>query len=260
MDRWPHTLRQHPWAWGIGLGLALAVLVTALIRTYAVRAVEADAEARQEAVVEAALATIDDRFRSLRRELHGRARGVAADSSVAEGLQTWREREERSPTLTQHVVGLKTGSHTTVEVYPPDGPALAWTGTRMPLDSTRIGTDLPTKPRTTVVEDGNGRSALAAWVPVKREGEVLGAVRVVRVVRYRPPVQNRHMEARSLEDRWRQQTDELVRVRWTSSPPRTPHRALRGVDGAILGYGSVDPPSPDRLVERTASFYTDLLV
>ena len=260
MNRWPHTLRQHPWAWGIGLGLALAVLVTIVVRTYAVRAVEADAEARQEAVVETALATIDDRFRSLRRELHGRARGVAADSNVAEGLRTWREREKRLPTLTQHVVGLKTGPHTTIEVYTPDGRVLAWTGPRMPLDSARIGTGRPTKPHTTVVEDGNGRWALAAWTPVKRGGDVLGTVRVVRVVRYRPPVQNRYVGTRSLEDRWRRHTGELVRVRWASTPPRTPHSALRGVDGAILGYGTVDPPSPDRLVERTASFYTDLLV
>jgi len=260
MDRLLRTLRQRPWMWGVGLGLVVAVLVTALIRAYAVRAVEANAEARQEAVVGRALATIDDRFTTLRENLHGRAQGFATDSSVVQGLQTWREQEERPPRLMQSIADLPTDAHTTVEVYAPDGRVLAWTGTRMPSDSVQVRTGFSRFPQTTVVNGGNGRWALSAWVPVERDGDVLGAVRVARVVRYRPSVQNRYVRAMSLEDRWSRQTGELVRVRWTSTPPNAPHRALRGGGGTVLGYGSVVPPSPERLVERTASFYTDLLV
>ncbi len=260
MDRLLRILRQRPWAWGMGAGLVVALFATMGARTYAVRGVEANVESRQETVVEAALTTIEDQFTTLRERLHGRAQGLAADSSIVQGLEAWRKQRERSPRLTQHVAGLAIPTRTTVEVYAPGGRVLAWTGPRMPLDSAQVGTSPPREPQMTVVEDGKGRWALAAWVPVERGGDVLGAVRVVRVVRYRAPVQNQYVQAMSLEDRWTRKTGERVRVFWTPSPPSTPHRALLGVGGTVLGYGSVDPPSPDRLVERTASFYTDLLV
>ena len=246
--------------WGVGLGLVVAILATVVVRAYATRAVEADAEARQMEVVEAALSTVESRFVALRENLHGRAQGLATDSSVVAGLQAWREREDRSSRLTKYVAGLPTRPHTTVEIYTPDGHVLAWAGVQMPVDSARVGTRLPPSPQTTVVNDEKGRWALAAWVPVEFDGAVVGAVRVARVVRYRPPVQNRYVRARSLEDRWSRETGELVRVRWASAPPTAPHRALLGADGTVLGYGSVTPPSPERLVERTASFYTNLLV
>ncbi len=260
MNRLLRSLRQRPWAWGIGIGLVVALLATVAVRWYSVRLVEANAESRQKAVVEAALTTIENQFTTLRTELHGRAQGLAADSSVVQGLRAWRERGERLPRLTQHVAGLTTPARTTVEVYAPGGRALAWTGRQMPFDSTRVGTSPPQAPRTTVVEDGEGRWALAAWAPVERGGDVLGAVRVVRVVRYRPPVQNQYVQAVSLEDQWTRKTGERVRVLWTPPRPSAPHRELRGIGGTVLGYGSVDAPSPDQLVERTSSFYTDLLV
>ena len=115
----------------------------------------------------------------------------------------------------------------------------------------------PAKPTSSAVMSSTFETMRA---PVERDGDRLGAVRVAQVVRYRPPVQNRYVRAMSLEDRWSRQTGELVRVRWTSTSPNMPHRALRGVGGRVLGYASVVPPSSERLVERTASFYTDLLV
>jgi signal transduction histidine kinase len=237
--------------------LVVLLLATAGGRAYAVWSVQSHAEARQDAVVEEALAAIEDRFAALRDQLHGRARALAADSNVVQGLRVWREQSKRSAALTQHVVGLTTEPRTTLEVHPLDGRALAWTGTQLPRDSERV--QASSIPRTTIAEE-DGRWALAAWVPVRQDGIVMGAVRVARMVRYQPPIQNRYVQAMSLEDRWRRDTGELVQVRWSPSPPEAPHRVLRGIDGAVLGYGAVDPPSADRLVERTASFYTDLLV
>ncbi|MFB6273237.1 MAG: histidine kinase, partial [Salinibacter sp.] len=259
MDRLLRTLRRHPWAWGMGLGLGTALLVTMVVRVAALRAVKADPQARQAAAVESALTTVGDRFAALRKALHGRAQALSADSGVVRGLQVWRDRAVRSSRLMQHVAERSPVAHTTLEVYAPETKLLAWTGPHMPIDSTRFGGRLPRGPRTTVVKDGNGRWALAAWTPVEHAGRVLGAVRVARIVRYRPPIQNRYVRARSLADRWGRRTGEVIRVRWTDTAPSVPHRALRGVDGTVLGYVSVNPPSPERLVQRTASFYNDLL-
>jgi two-component system nitrogen regulation sensor histidine kinase NtrY len=259
MNRLFRVLRRYPWAAGLGGGLLLLLLATAGLRAYAVWNVRAHAEARQDAVVEAALTTIEDQFTTLRDQLHGRAQGLAADSNVVRGLVAWQEHSERSPALTRYIVGLTAESRTTLEVYASNGQLLAWTGAQLPRDDAPDILSRSSIPRTRIV-DRNGRWALAAWVPVEHGGERLGAVRVARMIRYRPPVQNRYVQSMSLEDRWGRETAELVRVRWNTTPPDTPHRALRGVDGSVLGYGSVDPPSADRLVERTASFYTDLLV
>jgi signal transduction histidine kinase len=260
VDRLSRMLQRSPWTWGIGLGLVLALAATAVVRMYAVQAVESYVDARQKAVVQTTLATIEDRFARLREGLHGRARSLANDSSVVQGLQTWRERETRPGSLVRYASGLSLGARTAVEVYAPPLRVLAWKGRQIPVDSARFQGRIPTTPQTTVVADGSERRALAAWVPVRHEGRVLGAVRATRTIRYRPPIQNRYMRAMSLESRWAQETGEMVRVQWASTPPPSPHRILQGIEGTVLGYVSVSPPTPDRLIQRTASFYTDLLV
>ena len=260
MDVLLSALRHRPWAWGVGIGLCLGILVTAGLRVYAVQGVEADPMARQEAVVETALRTIETRFATLRDRLHDRAEGLAADSSIQAGLRTWHDRERRPSALVQSVVRRTTGPRTAIEVYAPDGEALAWTGPQVASGGTWRPERGPSRAQTTVVHDESGRWALAAWAPVTEEGEHRGTVRVTEVVRYRPPVQNRYVRAMSLEERWGRATGELVQVRWGGAPPAAPHRALRGAGGTILGYASVEPPPPEQLVERTASFYTDLLV
>ncbi|MCS3700551.1 signal transduction histidine kinase [Salinibacter ruber] len=259
MDRLLRMLRRRPWAWGVGLGICVGLLVTAGLRTYAVQSVAANVTARQEATVEAALATIQERFEGLRDRLHDRAEGLAADSTIRKDLRAWREQGTRPARLAQYVAARPPAARTAIEVYAPNGRVLAWAGPQVPVDSAQAGKGGAARPRTAVVRDGRGRWALAAWAPVTRGGTRLGAVRVVRVVRYRPPVQNRYVQATSLEAQWSRATGELVRVRWSGAPPATPHRALRGRNGAVLGYASVEPPPPDRLVDRTAAFYTDLL-
>jgi len=259
MDRLLRMLRHRPWAWGLGLGLCVGLLGTAALRVYAVQAVEADATARQEAAVEAALATIEERFVAFRDRLHDRAEGLAADSSIRAGLQAARDQGGRPSGLTRYVAGRPTEARTAIEVYGPDGRTLAWAGPQVPVDSEYVEGRPIARPRTTIIHDESGRWALAAWAPVTHEGRYRGAIRVVQVVRYRPPVQNRYVQAMSLEAEWSRATGELVRVHWSGAAPAAPHRALRGREGTVLGHASVEPPSPGQVVTRTASFYADLL-
>lgn len=260
MNHFLRSLRQDPWKWGVGLGLCLALVVTALARLYAVQAAREGAEARQAEVIESALTTVEQRFSSLRDGLHERARRVGTDSSVIRGLRSWHKEGRRSTSLSQSVVGLSSEARTSVEVYSQALELLAWTGEQMPLDSTHFGGGVPEQPQTTVVADDNGRRALAAWMPVQQGESLLGAVRVVRVIQYQPPVQNRYVQATSLEDRWSQVTGERIQVHWAFTRAPEPNRILRGVNGDFLGSVSVTPPSPSELVARTTSFYTDLLI
>ena len=260
MKRLLRTLRVHPWQWGLGVGLLVVVGVTALVRLYAVRAVDSTAEARQQRVVDATLGTAVEQFEQIRGRLHGQAQTLARDSVVRAGVAAAGDSGARPARLSRYMAARPSGALTTVEVYSANARVLAWSGQRLPVHRARLTERIPSIPRTTIVRNVQGRWVLAAWVPVARAGEIKGAVRVAQVVRYRPPVQNRYVQAVSLEDRWSRRTGEVVRVRWNASPPAAPHRPLRAVDGTVLGHVSVVPPSPTRLVERTAAFYTDLLV
>jgi signal transduction histidine kinase len=260
MKRLLRTLRAHPWQWGLGVGLLVAVGATALVRLYAVRAVDSTAEARQQRVVDATLGTAVEQFEQIRGRLHGQAQTLARDSVVRAGVAAAGDSGARPARLSRYMAARPSGALTTVEVYSANARVLAWSGQRLPVHRARLTERIPSIPRTTIVRNVQGRWVLAAWVPVARAGEIKGAVRVAQVVRYRPPVQNRYVQAVSLEDRWSRRTGEVVRVRWNASPPAAPHRPLRAVDGTVLGHVSVVPPSPTRLVERTAAFYTDLLV
>jgi len=259
MSRLFSRIRSAPWL-SVGGLLASILLTTAGLRTWAVQRVQDAPETQRDAVVEAAFETVDRRFDRLRDRMQGRARRMAADSVVIQGLRAWEERDTRPSSLTRRLLDLPLGDRTTVEVYSRMPRVLAWNGQRMPLGEAPNAGPFLQRPQMEVVDDGDVRRALVVWQPVRADGEVLGAVRVVRMIQYRPPVQNRYVQGFSLQAAWEEETGEVLRVTW-SPPPSTleePHHVLRGPHD-VLGYVTMTPPSTERLVQRTASRYDDLL-
>ena len=251
-------LRAAPWLSAGGI-LVLGVLVTAGLRTWAVHQVREAPEARRDAVVRAAFETVDEDFRRLRGQIQGQAQGLATDSVVVQGLQAWRGQDTRPSRLTQRLLDLSLDDRTTVEVYSRMPRVLAWNGQRMPLGEVPNTDAFLQRPQMEVV-DGGVRRALVAWQPVRADGEVLGAVRVVRVIQYRPPVQNRYVQSFGLEETWAETTGESLRIVWAAPPSdlEEPHHVLRGPHD-VLGYVTLSPPSTERLVQRAADGYDDLL-
>ena len=254
------VVRRRPWQAGLGLLLVGLLAVTVLGRWAATRYVADHIDAEQAEVVQSALATAEAQFGEVRDEVLARAQQLASDSAVVNGLQQWRETDERPAGLLRHVAGLSLPPHTAAEVYSPVPRVLAWNGPRMPLGTPPNTEAFLEAPQSAVVADGSVREALVVWVPVRANGQALGAVRVVQVLRYQPPVQNRYVRGFSLETRWSEATGESVQVTWGEAKGMGPSaRALRGPDGRVLGVVRVDPPSPVRLTQRTAQFYDDLL-
>jgi len=251
-------IRAAPWL-SVGAVLVVAFLVTAGVRTWAVQRVQEAPEARRDAVVAAAFDTVEQRFGQLREQMRGQARRLATDSVVVQGLQAWRGQDTRPSTLTRRLLDLSLDDRTTVEVYSRMPRVLAWNGERMPLGEVPNTDAFLQRPQMGVVDDGDVRRALVAWQPVRADGEVLGAVRVVHIIQYRPPVQNRYVQSFSLQEAWGEETGESLRVTW--APPSNgdgPRHVLRGPH-EVLGYVTMNPPSTERLVQRTADGYDDLL-
>ncbi|MFB6248950.1 MAG: ATP-binding protein [Salinibacter sp.] len=248
-------------AWGsLGGLLLVALAVTAGGREWAVHRIETHPDTQRTAVVEAAVETVERRFARLRNRVQGQAKRVAVDSVVVQALRAWREQGTRPAALSRHLLDLPLNDRTTVEVYTPMPRVLAWHGQHMPLGEAPDAEAFLQRPQMAIVDDGTVRRALVAWRPVRANGEVLGAVRVVRMIRFQPPVQNRYVQSFSLQKVWERETGESLRLTW-SAPPTSldrPHHVLRGPND-VLGYVTVVPPSTERLAQRTAAVYNDLL-
>ena len=254
-------LRRHPWLGGTGLALVVVLLVGAGLRLNAVRAVEGDEGAAREAAVQEALRTIGTRFESLRSGVEGQARRLAADSVVIETLRQRSASEVRPGRLFQRLSEVSFAAHTTAEVYTESARLLAWSGGTVPAGGEVEADSVPSTPQTSILT-GDVRDALVAWWPVQVDRTVVGAVRVVRTVRYQPPVQNRYIQGFSLVTEWEQATGETVRVAWEGAAPSDTTQfvqPLEGASGQLLGTARVIPPSGDRLVQRTVEVYNDVL-
>jgi signal transduction histidine kinase len=251
--------RKAPWIGGSVL-FVLALAATAGARWWALHQVETHPDRQRAAVVEEALSSVEERFNALHDRVRARAQQLAADSVVVGGLQYWHEQGQRPPSLVRRLLDVPVDDRTTVEVYTPMPRVLAWNGRRMPLGAAPNEAAFLQQPQTAIVKDRSVRQALVVWWPVQSEGEVLGAVRVVRAIQYHPPVKNRYIQGYSLEETWEAATGESIQLVWQSDPEdlSQPHRALHGPSG-VLGYAAVSPPSTARLIQRTAAFYDGLL-
>lgn len=262
MERLSDVFRSVSWWGGLGGVIALVLGLTVVGRWTATQYVAEHAEEKQQEVVQEALAETERRFETLRDQALGRAQQLAGDSVLVRGLQEWQATGERPSALLRHVSNLSRPDRTTIEVYSPMPRVLAWNGERLPLGAAPNSDDFLRTVQSEIVVDGAVREALSVWVPVEAEGKTLGAVRVVRVLRYQPPVQNRYVRGFSVSDRWAEQTGEAVQVTWGGPRPSEsdePTRMLQGPSGDVLGVAKVIPPTPERLVRRTAAFYDDVL-
>lgn len=263
MSRLSDVLPRGSWWGAIGGVLVIALVLTALGRWTATRYVAQHADAEREQVVQTALEAVDDQFASLRDRAVDRARQLASDSVVVEGLRRWRDTGTGSSALLRHVSDLSLAAHTTVEVYSPMPRVLAWNGPQMPLGTVPDTDRFLRGIQSAIVTDGGTREALAVWVPVQASGETVGVVRIVQVLRYQPPVQNRYIRGFSISDRWSEATGASVRVTWGEERPSGGQervRELRGPAGEVLGHARVIVPSPERLVQQTARTYDNVLV
>ena len=253
------AIRRRPVFWG-GLGLLLAALAIAWgLRSKAMEEARMHMPERQSALAQEGLRTAEDEFQTLTDDLRSRAQTLAQDTVIVDELRAWSGGDERPDGLVRHLADRRTEKRTSVEVYAPTLRLLAWSGVQMPADRAPARDALLQSPQVSVSIDEDVRRGLAAWWPVRYEGETIGVLRVVRVVSYQPPVQNRYIQGFSLEEEWSRRTREPISLDWTprddSLEDATPHTVLREAGGAPLVRASVSKPPPERVLERAKARY-----
>jgi len=253
--------QRHPWITACGLVLLLAIVGTAGLRETALWRVEQNEEVLRSERVQEALDVAEARFTSLRDQAYARARRLATDSTVITGLRDADESGRPSSALYRHVVERSTEGRTSVEVYGPELELLVWNGERVPRRESHSGDSTVDTSYSQIVADGATRHALVVVVPVRDGQNYIGSVRVARILRSQPPVQNRYIQAFDVIDQWEREAGESFQVAWGDDGPASddPHRALRGLNGQTLGYVTVQPPSSAQLVRRTVRYYDDVL-
>ncbi len=242
--------------------LAGLLAVTWAARTWHVMQVREAVDARREAVAREALAYAHASFAGIKEDLLERARALARDPVVVRNLRRGAQGQAREA-LVEYVAALDVPERVAVEVYDPTPRLVAWQGYGMPIDEAPNTARFLQAPQVTVVAEEGLQYALAAWWPVRSGGRTVGAVRVMRTVQFRTPVQNQYLRDYSLSEQWTQATGVPVHVSWGAAneptPPEMLSRALKGVHGDVLGTLRVQLPAGEEVIRRLRARYGDLM-
>ncbi len=212
-------------------------------------AAQADAVARVQALVEREVAGIQ-------ADLLRRAEALAAHPAVRRSLLGGGEDE-----VVAVFAGLRLPDGYAAELYTPTPELVAWRGPSLPLDPATRMTRFLSVTQASVASDAGLRQALVIWLPVREGERVLGAVRMVRIVRAQVPVRNQYLRDFDLVEQWRARAGLPFAVQFGSSGAVSEDSALvvRGLDGAVLAVASVPPPSLELLRDQIGRRYGDVL-
>jgi signal transduction histidine kinase len=220
--------------------------------------------ARQTEALTRAFSGIQKDFRQEQAQLLEIGQSLANDAVIRRDLAGRDPAQPPSESLVRNLTRLELPERISVEVYDPTPRLVAWNGFSMPLD------DAPGRQRflegvaTATVEDGDQRTALVVWVPVRDGLRVVGAVRVMRLLEIAVPVENQYLRSFSQARIWSERTRLPVRFRYDipfddELPSGGEVRLLSGIDGTRLGRVFIETPSEEDVIDLVSERYNDIL-
>ena len=244
------------------------------LRGWRVTEVSATIQDRQSEAVSSALDRIEHDFERLQSEMLEQAGSLAGSPRIVRSL---RERARgglstSSEELVRYIASVSLLERGAVEIYDYTPRLIAWSGFSMPPDRALSSTRFLETYQTSISKDLDFREALVTWYPVRDGNRVVGAVRILRLVTFKAPIQNQYIRNISLDDTWRRATHLPVQVDLDPEEPAGErkygqYRLLQGSDGTVLGRVYVEPPTPEQLIQTTRerfdhvlAFWTTLLL
>ena len=269
------SLRARRPLWIAGAGLLALLLLTWAARGLWTQQAEQHAAAQQEAAAAEAMAYAHGRFERVQNALLVEAQALAEDSAVVGGLRAVAAGNSVPETLVRRAATWPLLERMAVEVYTSAPQLVAWNGFSMPPDHAPDAPQFIKEPQTTIVRDGDVRLALVAWWPVRDGGRTVGAVRTLRLIRFRTSIQNQYLQDYRLADEWAQTTGLPVEMSlWADAAAQLPNSAaggteadhalrrvqlLEGVGGRVLGRLSVTAPPTQQIVQQGRLWFSDLM-
>ncbi len=236
----------------LGVALALAALIGlgALAQRVSMASARARTAALQQAQVEAATRDAAAQLQRAYDAMLQQARALADDANVQQALR--RLPDEGPDALARQMASLHLDPYGSVEIFASTAPEpVAWQGPAL----------LPVPPPATppvrtvaFVEDGTLRSAVVLYEPIRDGAVVVGGVRVKKLLRYTPPVQNTFLKPyallRSVETRTRTQI--------ALHAPGGAGTIVRGSDGTPLVSVEVTPPPAETVLRAERRRFIDV--
>ena len=245
-----------------GRYLAVALLLAGLLAgTFALQKraegrLSEQPEAAQAKAVARVQALVEREVVGIQADLLRRAESLAAHPAVRRSLLGDAQDE-----VVEVFAALRLPEGYAAELYTPTPELIAWHGPSMPLDPATRMTRFLSVTQASVASDAGLRQALVIWLPIWEGERVLGAVRMVRIVRARVPVRNQYLRDFDLVEPWRMRAGLPFTVLFGPSSAVFEDSALvvRGLDGTVLAVASVPPPSLALLRDQVARRYGDVL-
>lgn len=234
----------------VTVGLGLMIGLWALAQGWAMQRVGGTLGVLQADAAEAAYEETADRVHDLYTSLRDEAEALAARPDVQQALR--RLDDGGAERLVRLVTDFDLDPYTTVEIWGgTPAAALAWRGSAlfgMPP------ADLGSLPGAAFEQDGALRSALVVYAPVDEAGMRLGVVRVARLLRYDPPVQNAFLSAYALTA----DIEARLQVRLSLQSPDAGGTLIQAADGTVLAALDVEAPPAEKVLRAERRRYIDI--
>ena len=251
--------------WRLGGSLIPILLIAATwgLQQWHVSNVRDTISVRQQEARQKAADHIREEFDAVIDRLHARAQELASEPVVQELLARYVEEDltQAPEQLVEFFREISLRENVAAELYDPKPQLIAWKGSEMPLGEAPNSPLFLQTPQADIVADRNRRYVLAVWWPVAVGQETIGGIRVLQLMRYESPVQNRYLRDYSMAAQWSDATGLAVHVRF-EEPDSGQGEAdviLRNRQDAPLAYVIISPPPADVLVRATADGYNDIM-
>ncbi len=241
----------------VALSLLLLLGGTFALRSWHLGRIGERGAAAQAEVVERARRIVADELGALQSDLLHRAEQLAAFEPVRRVL---RGDTTARPEVIAHFAALDLPEGYAAELYSPTPDLVAWQGFSIPLDPATRTTRFLAITQTAVANDAALRQALVVWLPIRDGRNVLGAVRMLRLLRTEVPVRNQYLRDFDLVERWQRRAGVPITVHFDPLPPAdSTSLVVRGLDGTILAVAEIPAPPVSLLHDAVRRSYDDVM-
>ena len=212
---------------------------------------------------QAAYEAIQQELDEVYADLSARGLALARQQEVIEGLRALSANPvDGRARLVRWVASLEPDVRQFIEVYDPTPSLQAWNGAGFPMDAAVRTDRFLLQEQESLVRDGDKRTALVVWVPVRDGRSIVGALRLGTMVEEHMPVRNEYLRDYTWDEEWTRRLEQPVTFSFTALAAREKEGrfVLRSPSDGLLGTVEIGVPDERAWVRDIQDRYRDLLL